>query len=84
MVQQILLAPNCYTFVYMSIIALYANKFVVDKKNKNKKMIYGVAIYGRRINSDGKKLLFLRKIYECPREKFSKRKTYSLDPFYQH
>ena len=32
MVQQILLALNCYTFVYMYIIALYANKFVVEKK----------------------------------------------------
>ena len=29
---QILLALNCYTFVYMYIIALYAYKFVVNKK----------------------------------------------------
>ena len=42
---------------------------------------YGVAIYVRRINSDRKKVLFLKSF---PREKFSKRRTYSLDPFYQH
>ena len=47
-------------------------------------LIYGVAIYGRRINSDRKKVLFLKNFYDSPREKFSKRRTYSLDPFYQH
>ena len=47
-------------------------------------LIYGVAINGRRINSDGKKVLFLTNFYDNPREKFFKRRTYSLDPFYQH
>ena len=44
-------------------------------------LIYGVAIYGRRKNCDKKKVLFLKNFYESPREKFSKRRTYSLDPF---
>ena len=47
-------------------------------------LIYGVAIYGRRINSDQKKVLSLKNFHESPREKFSKRRTYFLDPFYQH
>ena len=47
-------------------------------------LIYEIAIYGRRINSDRKKVLFLKSFYDSPREKFSKRITYSLDPFYQH
>ena len=47
-------------------------------------LIYGVAIYGRRINSNWKKVLFLKKFYDSPREKFSERRTYSFDPFYQH
>jgi hypothetical protein len=47
-------------------------------------LIYRVAISGRRINSDGEKLLFLKKFYDSPREKFFKRRTYSIDPFYQH
>ena len=47
-------------------------------------LIYGVAIYGRKRNSDRKKVLFLKNVYDSPREKFSKRRTYSLDPFYQH
>ena len=46
-------------------------------------LISGVAIYGRRINSDRKKVLFLKNFHDSPREKFSKRRTYSLDPFYQ-
>ena len=40
-------------------------------------LIYGVVIHGRRI-------IFFLHFYDSPREKFSKRKTYSLDPFYQH
>ena len=36
MVQQIILAPNCYTCKYMYKIALYANKFVVGKTSGNK------------------------------------------------
>ena len=42
---------------------------------------YGVAIYGRRVNSDKKKVFFF---YDSPPEKFSERRTYSVDPFYQH
>ena len=38
MVQQIFLSHNCYTFVYMYIIALYSNTFVVDKKKLKKKL----------------------------------------------
>ena len=42
-------------------------------------LIYGVAIKGRRINSERRKVFF--KFLDSPREKFSKRRTYSLDPF---
>ena len=47
-------------------------------------LIYGVAIYGRRKNSNRKKVLFVNNFFDSPREKSSKRRTYSLDPFYQH
>ena len=46
--------------------------------------IYGVAIYGRRIDSKRKKVLFLTNFYDSHCAKFSKRRTYSLGPFYQH
>ena len=34
-----------------------------------------------RINSDRKKVLFLKSFYDSPSKKFSKRRTYPLDPF---
>ena len=43
-----------------------------------------VTISGRRIISENKKVLFLKKFKDSLRELLSERRTYSLDPFNQH
>ena len=47
-------------------------------------LIDRVTISGRRIYFERKKVLFLKNYLDSLREKFSDRRTYSLDPFYQH